>query len=98
MDARNHSGGGGQVEESLFICNTAGGTWEFVTVRDRGCALLLDGERVTAGDASPESVERVLNAFLRVSQPRGTAGPRLPPAAPEPVGLQRRQPFIRPFR
>ena len=94
MDARDHN----EVEESLFICNTAGGTWEFVTVRDRGCALLLDGERVTAGDASPDSIERVLNAFLRVSQPRGTAGPRLPVAPPESDRRPGGEPFIRPFR
>ena len=72
MDALDHCG----IEESLFICTTAAGTWEFVTVRGRGCALLLDGERVTSGDASPASVDRVLGAFMRVARPGGTAAAR----------------------
>lgn len=73
--------------EPLFMCTTAGGTWAFVALPD-GCALLLDGERVTSGDASPESVARVLDEFLRVAQvrrPAAPAEPRLPPAAdPDP--------------
>ena len=91
MDALDRCG----IEESLFICATAAGTWEFVTVRGRGCALLLDGERVTSGDASPASVDRVLSAFMRVAGPRRTAGHRfraVPPAAEmqgEPDPLRR---------
>lgn len=65
-----------EIEESLFICTTADGTWEFVTVRGRGCALLLDGERVTSGDASPASVDRVLSAFLQAARPGGSAAVR----------------------
>jgi hypothetical protein len=59
MDARDY-----RTEESLFIRTTPGGTWEFVTVRGRGCALLRDGERVAWGDSSAASVERVLGAFF----------------------------------
>ena len=91
MDALDRCG----IEESLFICTTAAGTWEFVTVRGRGCALLLDGERVTSGDASPASVDRVLSAFMRVARSGGTAGAvfrAVPPPAetdgtPEPLRM-----------
>lgn len=93
MDAL-HRGG---VEESLFICTTRGGTWEFVTVRDRGCALLLDGEPVTAGDARPESVERVLNAFLRVARGTGSAWPRCGVMPPADDAHRQEEPFVRPF-
>jgi len=68
-----------RASESLFTCTTAGGTWEFVVLAGGGCALLLDGERVTSGDGSPESIRRVVEAFLRVLRVRGTAGPRIPP-------------------
>lgn len=62
--------------EPLFACTAEGGIWEFVTLREGGCALLLDGKRITAGDDSPPSVERVMDAFLRAARLRGPATPR----------------------
>ena len=74
----------------MLTCVTAGGTWEFVTMGTdeaggRGCALLLDGQPVTSGDASPASVRRVMDAFLRAARVRETAAgrPQAPPAEPD---------------
>jgi hypothetical protein len=67
--------------EPLFTRTTAGVTWTFVAGPDR-CAVLLDGEPVASGDATPASVARVLDAFLRAAPGvRADAGPRVPPAS-----------------
>ena len=59
-----------EVKQSLFIFVAANGTWEFVALRDGGCALLLDGESVATGDCTEPSVERVLGEFMRVAGTR----------------------------
>ena len=83
-DAEAGAGAAAAGPEPLFARTTAGGTWAFVALPD-GCALLLDGERVTSGDASPAGVGRVLDEFLRVAGVRGTAAAAGPPAPPPPA-------------
>ena len=71
-DAEAGAGAAAAGPEPLFARTTAGGTWAFVALPD-GCALLRDGERVASGDASPSSVGRVLDEFLRVTRSGATA-------------------------
>lgn len=77
------------VRQSLFTRTTRGtaATWEFVITGDGGCATLRDGVPVVTGGPDAEDVERVLNEFLRASDPRPPAeqtGSSAPDGGPSP--------------
>lgn len=86
MSTRDQAIAGGA--EPLFTCTMDGRVWEFVTLRERGCALVLDGERVRSGDDSSQAIQGVMDAFLCATRLRDRRVPASNAAPSAGTGTQ----------
>jgi hypothetical protein len=78
MDARSFVF---DARPSLFIRTAPDGdTWEFAATPDGRCVLLRGGELVDAGEGTPETVDRLLDAFLHACGADRAWPARLPAA------------------